>query len=312
MIQKAIRDGFGEALAETGIKDQRIVVLSGDLEDSTKAINFKNAVPKRFYNLGIAEQDLVGTAAGMSREGFIPFVCSFAVFLTNRAYDQIRVTVCYNNFNVKLVASHGGVTVGSDGATAQCLEDFAIMRVLPNMKVICPCDAVEVKKAVKALIVDKGPSYMRTGRAPSNIITEENDPFIIGKANVMQEGKDAVIIACGIMVAEALSAAEILKKEGIEAAVLNMHTIKPLDEEAVVFWAKKTKAVVTAEEHQIIGGLGSAVSEVLSLEFPVPVEMIGVKDSFGESGEPGELMEKYGLKDKHIVLAVKNALKRKN
>src|SRR3989339_848617 len=159
MIQKAIRDGFGEALAETGIKDQRIVVLSGDLEDSTKAINFKNAVPKRFYNLGIAEQDLVGTAAGMSREGFIPFVCSFAVFLTNRAYDQIRVTVCYNNFNVKLVASHGGVTVGSDGATAQCLEDFAIMRVLPNMKVICPCDAVEVKKAVKALpvLIYEGP-----------------------------------------------------------------------------------------------------------------------------------------------------------
>ena len=311
MTQKAIRDGFGEALAEIGAKDTRIVVLSGDLEDSTKAINFKAAAPERFFNLGIAEQDLIGTAAGMSKEGLIPFACSFAVFLTNRAYDQIRITVCFNNANVKLVASHGGVTVGSDGATAQCLEDFAIMRVLPNMKVICPCDAIEVKKAVKALVADKGPSYMRTGRAPSDILTTESTPFIIGKANVMKDGKDAVIIACGIMVAEALAAAEVLKKDGIDAAVINMHTIKPLDKEAIVLWAKKTGAIVTAEEHQLIGGLGSAVSEVLSLEFPVPMEMIGVKDSFGESGEPEELMEKYGLKAGHIVIAVKRVIKRK-
>ncbi|OGF48877.1 MAG: transketolase [Candidatus Firestonebacteria bacterium RIFOXYA2_FULL_40_8] len=311
MIQKAIRDGFGEALAELGAKYERIVVLSGDLEDSTKVINFKNVAPKRFFNLGIAEQDLVGTAAGLGKEGLIPFACSFAVFLTNRAYDQIRITVCFNESNVKLVASHGGVTVGSDGATAQCLEDFAIMRVLPNMKVICPCDAIEVKKAVKALISDIGPSYMRTGRAPSDIITKESDPFVLGKANVMKDGKDAVIIACGIMVAEALRAAEMLKKEGVNATVLNMHTIKPLDTKAVIEWVKKTGAVVTAEEHQIIGGLGSAVAEALALEFPAPLEMVGVKDSFGESGEPGELMEKYGLTDKHIAEAVRRVIKRK-
>lgn len=305
------RDGFGKELVELGKANDKIVVFSGDLEDATRAEYFRDAFPERFFNLGIAEQDLVGTAAGMSTVGFITFATSFAVFLTNRAYDMLRLDVCYNNTNVKVVCSHTGVTVGEDGASAQCLEDFAIMRVLPNIKVICPVDVIEARKATRAIVAENGPMYMRTSRAPFPVITKESDPFVIGKANILREGKDVTLIACGIQVSESLSAAEILKKEGIEARVINMHTIKPIDVDAIEKAAKETGAIVTAEEHQIYGGLGSAVAEVLAKTTPAPLEMVAVNDTFGETGTPAQLLSKYGLKDINIVEAAKRAIKRK-
>lgn len=305
------RDGFGEELVTLGKTNPNIVVTSGDLEDATRAEYFKKEFPDRFFNLGITEQDVISTAAGLSAQGYVAFATSFAVFLTNRAYDMIRLDVCYNNCNVKVVCSHGGVTVGEDGASAQCLEDFAIMRVLPNMKVVCPADYIESKKATRAIANTFGPFYMRTSRAPLPIITKLEDEFIIGKANELRHGIDATVIACGVMVAESLSAADKLKLEGINLRVINMHTIKPIDTEAIVKAAKETGAIVTAEEHQIIGGLGSAVAEVLALHHPCPLEMVGVKDSFGESGTPEQLLTHFGLKDIHIVQAVKKVLKRK-
>ena len=305
------RDGFGREIVELGKTNPKIVVLSGDLEDATRAEYFKKEFPDRFFNLGIAEQDVVGTAAGLSLVGFIPFACSFAVFMTNRAYDMLRLDVCYNNCNVKVVCSHVGITVGEDGASAQCLEDLALMRVLPNMKVICPVDVIEAKKATRALTQIAGPVYMRTGRAPFPVITKESDPFTIGKANLMREGKDATIIACGILVSEALSAAEILKKENIEARVINMHTIKPIDEEIIIRAAKETGAIVTAEEHQIHGGLGSAVAEIAAQKCPVPMEMTAIQDTFGESGCAQELLKIYHLKDVDIAQKVRKAIKRK-
>lgn len=307
----ATRDGFGTELVELGKTNDKILVFSGDLEDATRAEYFKKAYPERFFNLGITEQDVVGTAAGASTLGFVTFATSFAVFLTNRAYDQIRMDVCYNNTNVKVVCSHAGLTVGEDGASAQCLEDLAIMRVLPNIRVICPVDNIEVKKATRAIVAEKGPIYMRTSRAPLPIVTKESDPFVIGKANVMRPGKDVTFIACGIMVSEALSAAEILKAEGVDARVINMHTIKPIDKDAIIAAAKETGAIVTAEEHQLSGGLGSAVLEVLAQNSPVPVEMVAVRDSFGESGSPAELMKAYHLKDVDIVEAARKVIKRK-
>jgi transketolase len=247
----------------------------------------------------------------MSMDGLIPFACSFAVFLTNRAYDFLRISVCYNNRNVKVIGSHGGLTVGEDGATAQCLEDFAITRVLPNIKVLYPMDAVEMKKATRAIAYLQGPVYMRLGRPPFPVISKESDKFVIGKANVMRQGNDVTVIACGLMVSESLSAADVLAKENIQARILNMHTIKPIDKQAIITAARETGAVVTAEEHQIHGGLGSAVAEVLAVNYPVPVEMVAVHDSFGESGKPAELLKKYHLKDTDIVNAVKKVLKRK-
>ncbi|MBI3602725.1 MAG: transketolase family protein [Candidatus Omnitrophica bacterium] len=306
------RDGFGEELVALGKTNPDIVVLSGDLEDATRTEHFKKEFPERFFNLGIAEQDVIGTAAGLSTQGFIPFATSFAVFMTNRAYDMIRLDICYNNTNVKLVCSHGGVTVGEDGASAQCLEDFAIMRVLPNMRVICPMDYLEAKKATRAITNTTGPFYMRTSRAPLPVLTKESDPFEIGKANVMRKGTDATVIACGVMVAEALAAAEKLKTEGIELKVVNMHTIKPIDVRAIMDSVKETGAIVTAEEHQIYGGLGSAVAEVVAQHYPCPLEMVAVKDSFGESGTPAQLLAHYGLKDVNIIEAVKKVVKRKH
>ena len=305
------RDGFGKEIVEIGKENDRVIVLSGDLEDATRAEFFRDAFPNRFFNLGIAEQDVVGTAAGLTFHGFIPLACSFAVFLTNRAYDMLRLDVCYNNRNVKIVCSHTGVTVGEDGATAQCLEDFAIMRVLPNMKVICPVDFLEAKKATRALIKKDGPIYMRTSRAPFPVLTQEADPFVIGKANVLREGKDVTVIACGIMVSEALTAAELLMKEKISIKVVNMHTIKPIDEEMILECAEETGAIVSAEEHQMNGGLGSAIAEVLVKKNPVPMEMVAVHDSFGESGTPDELLRAYHLKDVDIIEAVKKILRRK-
>lgn len=308
---KATRDAFGEALVELGKKNKKIVVVSGDLEDATRVEHFKKEFPNRFFNLGIAEQDLLGTAVGLSLDGLIPFACSFAVFLTNRAYGILRISICYNRRNVKLVGSHVGLTVGADGATAQCLEDLAITRVLPNLTVLSPVDAIETKKATYKMAEICGPVYMRVGRVAYPIITREPDPFEIGKANIMRKGKDVTIIATGLMVSESLKAADSLAKDGIEARIVNMHTIKPLDEAAIIASAKETGAVVTAEEHQANGGLGSAIAEVLSKNFPVPLEMVAVNDSFGESGDPEGLLKKYHLKDIDIVTAAKKAVKRK-
>jgi transketolase len=306
------RDGFGEELVELGKTNDRIVVVSADLEDATRAEYFKNAYPDRFFSVGIAEQDMVGMAAGLSLQGYIAFVNSFAVFLTNRAYDMIRLDVCYNNTNVKIVCSHAGVTVGEDGASAQCLEDLALMRILPNLKVVCPVDAIEARKATRCFVEQAGPMYMRTSRAPFPVITKDDDPFVIGRANVLREGTDATIIACGIEVSEGLKAAEILKNENIHVRVVNMHTIKPIDEECIITCAKETGAIVTAEEHQINGGLGSAVAEVVACRCPVPMEMIGVHDEFGQTGKPDELLKFYHLKDVDIAEAVRKVIKKKN
>ncbi len=311
MEMKATRDAFGEALRELGREKRKVVVLSGDLEDSTRAEYFKKEFPERFFNLGIAEQDILGTAVGLSLDGLIPFACSFAVFLTNRAYGILRISICYNKRNVKVIGSHAGLTVGEDGATAQCLEDFAITRVLPNIIVLSPVDAVETKKAAKAIAELCGPVYMRLGRGPYPVITKESDPFIIGKANLMREGDDVALIATGLMVSEALKAAKILSDEGISSRVINIHTIKPIDEETIIDAAKETGAIVTAEEHQIHGGLGSAVAEVLVKNEPVPMEMVAVQDTFGESGAPEELLRKYHLKAVDIVNAAKDVIKRK-
>lgn len=310
MEQKANRDAFGEALLELGRENKDVVVLSGDLEDSTRAEYFKNEFPDRFFNLGISEQDIVATAAGLANEGLIVFAASFAVFLTNRAYDMLRISVCYNNVNVKLIGTHAGLTVGEDGATAQSLEDIAITRVLPNMTVLCPGDANETVQATKAIAKLKGPAYMRLSRAKTPVITRPNDFFEIGKGNVLKNGSGVTVIACGVMVAKALEAADLLAIEGIQISVVNMHTIKPLDVGLVVQQAKKTGALVVAEEHQKAGGLGSAVAEVCAEHCPVPIEFVAVDDTFGESGSPDELLEKYKLTAKDIVIAVRKVIDR--
>jgi len=308
---KPTRDAFGEALVELGRENEKVVVLSGDLEDSTRAEHFKKQFPDRFFNMGIAEQDMLGASVGLSLQGFIPFACSFAVFLTDRTYGVLRVSVCYNNSNVKLVGTHAGLTVGEDGATAQCLDDLAVMRVLPNMVVVCPVDAVETRKATRKMAEVSGPVYMRLGRAPYPIITKEADPFELGKASVLRNGTDLTIIACGLLVSESLKAADALASEGIRARVVNVHTIKPLDEDTIVRSAAETGAIVTAEEHQMFGGLGGAVAEVLVRTGPVPQEMVAVRDTFGESGDPEGLLRKYHLTDTDIVAAARAVFERK-
>jgi transketolase len=305
------RDGFGEELAALGKVNDKIVLVSADLEDATRAEYFKKVCPERFFTVGIAEQDMIGMAAGFASEGFVAVTNSFAVFLTNRAYDQIRLDVCYNDLNVKLVASHAGVTVGEDGASAQCLEDLAIMRVLPNIKVVCPVDVIEARKATRAMLNEPGPFYLRLSRAALPVVTREDDPFEVGQASILRQGKDVSIIACGVMVSEALNAAQDLAKDGIQAQVVNMHTIKPIDVNTLVKCAKETGAIVTAEEHQKNGGLGSAVAEVLVQNVPVPVEMVAVNDTFGQTGTPDELLQYYHLKAVDIVAAVKKAVARK-
>jgi transketolase len=308
----ATRDGFGTELVELGKINEKIVVVSADLEDATRAEYFKDAYPGRFFSVGIAEQDMVGMAAGLSLQGFVVFINSFAVFLTNRAYDMIRMDVCYNNANVKIICSHAGVTVGPDGASAQCLEDFALMRVLPNLTVVCPVDVVEARKATRCFAEQPGPMYMRTSRAPLPVITRAEDPFTIGKANVIRPGADVTIIACGVLVSESLKAAEILKQQNIDARVVNMHTIKPIDKECIIQAAGETGAIVTAEEHQANGGLGSAVAEVVVQNSPVPMRIIAVHDRFGQSGTPEELLREYRLKDVDIAAAAREVIRVKN
>ena len=307
------RQGWADALKELGRQDPRVVVLDADLAKSTLTCQFKDEFPDRFFDMGIAEQNMINVAGGMSLTGLIPFVSTYGVFVSGRAWEQIRTSICYGQLNVKFGGAHGGISVGPDGATHQALEEITIMRVLPNMKVIVPADYYETYKAVMAMKEMEGPVYIRFGREKVPTVTTKDTPFEIGKAYSVREGTDVSIIACGVMVAEALDAAEFLESKGVSAEVINMHTIKPIDKETILKSAQKTGCVVTAEEHQKAGGMGSAVMEVLAQNHPVPVEMVGIDDTFGESGKPSELMEKYGITSKEIIeQALKVIIRKKN
>ncbi len=305
------RDGFGKGLIELGKKDERVVALCADLTDSTRAGWFKKEFPDRFYGLGVAEQDMFGTAAGLSLMGKIPFVCTFGVFASGRAWDQRRISIAYMNLNVKIIGTHGGISVGADGATHQALEEISLMRVLPNMTVLVPADAIEARKATLASAGLPGPVYIRLGRNPAPVVTKEDDPFEIGKANVLRNGRDLTIFACGHMVYESILACDMLEKENISSGLVNLHTPKPIDREIIIKAAEKTGAIVTAEEHAIFGGFGSAIAEVVVQEYPVPVKMVGIRDVFGVSGKPDELFEYFMIKAKDIASAAKEVLKMK-
>ncbi len=305
------RDGYGHGLIELGAMNPNVIVLDADLAKSTRSDWFQAKYPDRFFDIGIAEQDMIGTAAGLALGGKIPFATTYAVFVAGRAWDQVRTTVCYSKLNVKIAGAHGGISAGGDGATHQSLEDIAVMRVLPNMTVIIPCDANEAKKATIAVSKIDGPCYLRFAREATPVFTEESDPFEIGKAIVLRPGKDVTIIAAGPLVYEALLAHDQLAAEGIAARVINMHTIKPLDEATVLKAARDTGAIVTIDEAQMAGGLGSAVAEFLVSHFPIPVERIGINDTFLECGLPEELAVKYQLKAKDLASAAKKAVARK-
>lgn len=308
----ATRDAYGKALAELGNEYKNIVVLDADLSASTKTSTFAKAFPDRFFDLGVAEQDMIGTAAGLAAAGKIVFASTFAVFGSGRAWDQVRMSVAYTRLNVKIVVTHAGISTGEDGASHQANEDIAIMRALPNMTVVVPADAVETEKVIRAAVDFYGPMYIRLSRPKTPIIHDNSEyEFKLGKGIVMREGKDVSIFACGLMVSESLDAAEMLKKEGISARVVNLHTIKPLDKELIVRCARETGAVVTAEEHSIIGGLGGAVAEIIVENHPVPMVRVGLKDIFGESGKPEELLIKYGLTAGDVASAARAVVRRK-
>lgn len=310
--KKDTRSGFGQGLLELGQQNDQVVAMCADLTGSLKMTAFQNEFPDRFFQAGISEANMIGVAAGMTIGGKIPFTGTFANFSTSRVYDQIRQSVAYSDKNVKICASHAGLTLGEDGATHQVLEDVGMMRMLPKLTVVVPCDYNQTRLATLAIAEHQGPVYLRFGRPKWDIFTPAEDPdFQIGKAQTLQEGSDVSIIACGHLVWNSLKAAEILHAEGISAEVINMHTIKPLDEAAIVATAKKTGAVVSAEEHMRHGGLGDAIAQVLGRHQPSPQEYIAVNDSFGESGKPSELLEKYGLGIGHIVEAAKKAISRK-
>lgn len=311
MDKIATRDAYGEKLGELGSRFEDIVVLDADLSKSTKTIVFKKKFPDRFFDMGVAEQNLIGTAAGFALAGKIPFASTFAVFATGRVYDQLRNTVCYSNLNVKVVATHAGLSVGADGSSHQALEDVALARALPNMAVVVPADAVETQAVIEYAASYFGPMYIRLGRAKVPVVMSDDHRFVLGKGTVLRKGSDATIIAAGITVAIGLEAANILKEKGLDVEVINMASIKPIDSDLIIESARKTGAVVTAEEHNIIGGLGSAVAEVLGENVPVPLERIGVRDVFGESGTPEELLQKYGITPQSIARAVEKAVSRK-
>ncbi len=303
------RDAFGEALLEMGKEREDIIVLSADLAKATRSSFFAKDFPNRFFNAGIAEQNMMGIAAGLSTTGFIPIVSTLSIFAACRAYDQVRNTIVHSGFNVKIVATHSGISMGKDGSSHQSIEDIALMRVIPNMTVIVPADAPETKKALRAAIEYKSPVYIRLGRPKIPIITDGRSPFVIGKAGILRKGSDVTIIACGIMVDQSLKAADVLDSQGIRVRVINMHTIKPLDSEVLRSAAKETGAILTAEDHSIIGGLGSAVLETLACtKNRPPVHRIGIRDVFGESGEPDDLIKKYGLSWQDIVKTARKAL----
>ena len=307
----ATRQAYGDTLVELGEKNKDIVVLDADLSKSTTTAKFGKKFPDRFFNMGVAEANMMNTAAGLATCGKIAFVSSFSIFATGRAWEQIRNTICYSGLNVKIVATHSGVSVGPDGASHQCIEDISLMKTIPTMTVVEPCDAVETRKAVLAAVAHKGPIYIRLGRAAVPVITKKEEPYTIGKANILRNGKDVAIVACGALVANSLIAADMLSKEGIEATVVNMHTIKPIDQELLVKVAKEVNAVVTAEQHVLDGGLGSAVASVLARNYPVPMEMIGIDNRFGQSGEPDILFKEYHLLPEDIIVAAKRAIERK-
>lgn len=302
---KAIRAAYGEALKELGGQREDIVVLDADLSHATNTYMFAEKYKDRFFNMGIAEQNMIGTAAGLAISGYVPVASTFAMFGTGRAYEQVRNTVCYPNLNVKLAMTHSGVTIGEDGGSHQTIEDISLMRGIPNMTVIVPCDANEMQKALLAAVDMQGPVYLRIARPPSPVFTDEDAKFEIGKANVLKDGDAIVIFATGLMVYQAMVAADELEKQGISAAVVNVHTIKPLDRETIIKLAKKTGKVITVEEHSIIGGLGSAVAEVLSEEVPAKLKRIGIQDRFGQSGTPEQLLEHYGLTADNIIKTAK-------
>jgi transketolase len=309
--QVPTRNGYGEGLLELGAADEKVVVLTADLAESTRVLEFGKKFPERFIECGVAEQNMMGLAAGLALYGKIPFVSSYAVFSPGRSWDQLRVSVCYSQANVKIAGAHTGISVGPDGATHQALEDVAITRVLPNLTVIVPCDAVETKKTTLQAAKIQGPVYFRFGREKTPVMTTLDTPFEVGKAYVMREGTDVAIIGSGPVLYNALLAARELEKERISVMVVNNHTIKPIDAATITSAAEKCGAVVTLEEHQVMGGCGSAVCEVLAQHYPVPVEMVGVQNTFGESGKPDELIEKYGMGKSAVMEAVREVLKRK-
>lgn len=308
---KATRDGYGDGLIEIGAKDDRIVVLTGDLAESTRSAKFGEEYPERFFEIGVAEQNMMGIAAGLALSGKIPWVSSYATFSPGRNWDQLRVSVAYSEANVKVAGAHAGLSVGPDGATHQAMEDISMVRALPNMVVVVPCDYWETKKATTALSKHQGPVYLRFGREKTPSFTTADTPFAVGKAEIFREGQDLTIIGCGALVYEALKAADELSSEGIDAQVINCHTIKPIDVKTISHAAAETGAVVTVEEHQVNGGLGGAVAEVLAKHYPVPVEFVAMPDHFGESGQPMELLEKWGMTSKGIIQKSKLVLARK-
>jgi transketolase len=311
--QRPTRDGYGEGLVLAGRANKNVVALTADLSESTRTNLFGKEFPERFFEVGVAEQNMVTVASGMAISGKIPFVSSYATFSPGRNWEQIRTTVAYNNANVKIAGHHAGVSVGPDGATHQALEDIALMRVMPNMNVIVPADAIEAKKATLLSSKIIGPTYLRFGREKTPVFTTEATPFVFGKANVLWRGRkpQVGIIGCGPILYNALLSAKALQKEKIEVVVLNMHTIKPLDKKAVLDLAKTCGSIVTVEEHQTAGGLGSAIAELLASNLPTPIEFVGMKDLFGESGTPNQLMKKYEMDENAITLAVKRAVERR-
>ena len=313
MEKRPIRDGYGEGIVLAGDTDPNVVALCADLVESTRTEAFSKKFPDRFFEMGVAEQNMATVAAGLGVSGKVPFVASYATFSPGRNWEQIRTTIAYNNANVKIAGHHAGISVGPDGATHQATEDIATMRAMPNMRVIVPCDAVEARKATTASAMIVGPVYLRFQREGTPVMTTEETPFIPGKAEVFWQSKkpDVLIIGCGAVVYSALMAARALEEEKIGSVVLNSHTLKPLDEKKIAELAKKAGAVVTVEEHQISGGLGGAVAEALARNWPVPMEFIGLQDTFGESGDPAALIEKYGMDEKNIIRAAKKAIRRK-
>ncbi|WP_346939912.1 transketolase family protein [uncultured Clostridium sp.] len=312
MKSVATREAYGKALARIGKENENIVVLDADLSKSTKTADFKAVCPDRFINMGIAEGNMMTVAAGMAACGKIPFASTFAIFATGRAFEQIRNSICYPKLNVKVCATHAGLTVGEDGASHQSVEDISLMRSIPNMIVISPSDGIEAEAAIEAITKYEGPCYVRLGRSAVPVINDNEDyKFEIGKGITLRDGKDATIVATGIMVEAALEAYNILAEEGIRVRVINIHTIKPIDEELITKAARETNLIVTAEEHSVIGGLGSAVAEVVTTNCPVTVLRVGIKDTFGESGKPAELLKAYGLTAEDIVKAVKTGISMK-
>ncbi len=306
-----MREAFGAALVEVGKKDPRVVALCADLTDAIKLTQFQETFPDRFYQMGIKESDMIGTAAGMAIDGLVPFAATFAIFATSLANQAVRVSVGYNEANVKIVTSHGGVCVGADGATHQAFEDVALMRMVPGMTVLVPCDAHEAYKATMAVAEFNGPVYLRLGRIASPVVTSESDPFAIGKGQILRPGNDVAVVAMGMMVPEALKAAQTLADEGISVRVINMSTVKPLDTDILAVAAEECGCMVTVEEHSVLGGLGGACTEFLARKCPIPLERVGILDTFGESGEPTEILTKYKLDTETIITTIKNVFSRK-